>query len=229
MPSLWDKAKLLTKRTKLQGELVMLEREMKNRKALFGVELYDLLVADPKSFGGSIVPGMGASQNATVAQLKVEQLSKPFEQCKQDIADIESVQQSNKTEQDHLAESRENYADPRSAGETFSKAGNWISTNAQELTLSAKTKLLDRDITKRKEMFGLLAYESYVASGVFDQTSNGGRTPKEKKIHECLERSKNVIAMLERQQGLTEREIEDINESLGQSKQEAAAAATEST
>lgn len=227
MPSLWDKAKAGAKRTKLQGELVMLEREIKGRKAAFGVELYDILSADPKSFGGNIM-----GQNVKVSQLHKPELSEPYELCKADIYDLEAQQQSFQKEQDHLAHQRESFGPATTTGEHFSKAGNWMTTNAQEIGLTAKAKMLDRDIKKRKETFGIIVYEQYVATGLAEPDAPnagvkakvssviGNFSPKEKKVQDCLYRSKNMVEMLERQKNLNLAEIDELNKILGAPKDE---------
>mmetsp|Transcript_15768 Transcript_15768/g.20573 ORF Transcript_15768/g.20573 Transcript_15768/m.20573 type:complete len:225 (-) Transcript_15768:90-764(-) len=222
MAHLWEKAKAGTKRTKIQGELVLLDREIKNRQLSFGVELYDILIADPKSFGGSIV-----GQNVKVSQLQHRELAEPLEACKSDIQALEAQQQACKTEQDHLAHQRENYGPASTAGEKFSKVGNWVTTNTQELSLSAKHKMIDRDINRRKEQFGIQVFEHYIVAGLADaepqqgssirekmSTAMGQSSPKEKKVQDCLYRAKNMVAMLERQKDLGLREIEGLNEIL---------------
>ena len=221
MGRLWDKLKAGTKKTKIQGELALLDREITNRKYAFGIELYDLLETEAKVFGGGVV----SKTNSKVFQLQQTHLSEPFEACRKDIRDIEAHQQSHRNEQEILQASRMNGASASTAGEKLAKAGQWVSTNAVETKLEAQIKLLDRDIRRRKEMFGLQAYDSYVATGLAEpapQKGGGMRerlaarmsqySPKEKRIQECLDRTKHAVGLLERQHDLKTKEIELLDE-----------------
>ncbi|KAL7556465.1 hypothetical protein ACA910_006178 [Epithemia clementina (nom. ined.)] len=217
---LWDKVKAGTKKTRLQGELALLDREMTNRKYAFGVELYNLLVTDAKVYGGGVI-----SSNSKAFQLQQTHLSEPFEACRSDIRDLEAQQQAHRNEQEILQASRMRGEPPSTAGEHLAKAGQWVSTNAVETKLEAQIKLLDRDIRRRKEMFGVQAYDSYLALGLAEpQAQQGGGmrerlsarmsqySPKEKRIQECLDRTKNAMGLLERQHAMKVKEIESLDE-----------------
>ena len=209
-----------TQKTKLQGEMVLLDREMTNRKHAFGVELYGLLTTDAQVFGGGVI-----SKNSKVFQLQQSHLSEPFDACKSDIGDIEAQQQSYRNEQEILQASRMRGGPPVTAGEKLAKAGQWVSTNATETKLEAQIKLLDRDIRRRKEVFGVQVYDSYLAKGLAEpepQSGGGMRerlsarlsqySPKEKRIQDCLDRAKTALGLLERQHAMKRKEIEQLDE-----------------
>ena len=78
MPSLWDNVKKSGQKTKIRGEMMLLEREANGRKKLFGIELYDLITNDKNKL-------LGVSAG-TVFKGKIEQLKEPFERAKDDIS-----------------------------------------------------------------------------------------------------------------------------------------------
>lgn len=221
---LWDKVVAGAKKAKLQGDLTLLDREITNRKYALGIELYECLTADTKPVGGGI---MAVTKNIRVAQLQQNtELNDPFEACRADIRDLEAQQEGHRQSQEALQTSRMRGVPPTTVGENLAHAGQWISTNATEAKLEGQIRLLDRDIRRRQEVFGVQVYDSYLATAAFstpgDTTSMRERlaarmtqySPKEKKVQECLDRSKSAIALLERERMRKLKEMEELDDIL---------------
>lgn len=196
MSGLWDKAKNAGTRTKLQGEILLHEREIKARQQRFGVELFDLLESEKGAF---VVKTPG------IFHANQEQVKGPYERCKNDVDSYQNDKDSHKQQIDMIQVSRDRSAPAYTARDKVNKAGEWMSNAGSEGKLQAQIALLDRKINSRKqefglEVYGLLEYKPADKGGVKGAVSNqlSKFSQKEKQIEECVEEVKKDVAFIQR-------------------------------
>lgn len=140
-------------RAKLQGECAMLDREIRARKCKFGVDLYDLLLKQEKEVPS--VKSIKGSFRSTIAE--------HWETVRNDMMDMERKKDAMEVERTHEEVSRERGAPAISAGEKVQKAGQFVTSTGKETRLMAQMVMVDRDMKKRKEQFGIDVFEDATA------------------------------------------------------------------
>jgi len=196
MSGLWDKVKNATNRTKLQGEVLLHEREIKARQQRFGVELFDLLSSEKGAF---VIKTPG------IFQANQEQVKGPFERCRNDVDAFQMEKNAHQEQIDFFQSSKERAAPAYSARDKVAKASEWVSNTGNEGKLHAHVVLLDRKIKQRKQEFGvevydLLEYKPAESGGVKGAVSNtfSKFNQKEKEIEQCVEQVKKDVAFIQR-------------------------------
>lgn len=183
---IWEKAKASAKTTKLQADILLLDREVTARKQKFGVELSDLLWdMDAKTTVGS---RGSATTSGVLSQLRTE-----WEVAK---ADLTAIHQRKNEIQAKLNESSPATAAATSllAGQLNKAGGDKGHQQQQAATTTnngsfmdkakaagtegkrrAKLQLIERELKARKQQYGIDVYDKAVSVVLRNnQTANGG-------------------------------------------------------
>jgi hypothetical protein len=202
-------------RAKLNGEIVLIDRELVARKKLFGIEIYELVDSlDDKRKGDLVsMPGFFKGVEA--------QMKQPLDDCRKEVRLMQGERAALERERSQLESSRERDTKP--------SVGSFFSNTSTDASLNVQITMLDRKIKARKEDFGLHAWEFVskdqsitgnvtaetkkatglgkvtgaiggltkgVASGV---TAGLGKLSKdERAVQECLEKAKEDVGFMER-------------------------------
>lgn len=215
MSSVWDQVKNAGNKTKLRGEIALLERQAKTRQQAFGVELYDLLVAEKGAFVVKTPPVFHANE---------QKIRTPFEACKRDVDRMTADKLIHLQQIDTIQANRERTIPAYTAQEKLNNAGKWISGAGSEGKLQAQIALLNRQMKQRKEAFGLEVFHLLGNNDTNAASSNGSSggggiksvlsnqlsklSTTEKKIEECVIEAKRDVAVTQRQIDVKLREIE---------------------
>ena len=224
-------AKNAAVKTKLRGEVALLDREIATRQKALGVELYDLLVVICAG-GGNKMAGLKAPSIFHANQAKIQE---PFEACRSDIRLLMEDKEAKEQEIVHIEANRERSRPSRDKQEALTKAGNWISETGTEAKLQVLIKKIDRDMKLRKEQFGLDVFEvmhteeaagqsSPGKAGVLGKITGTGKgaatgvktgiasrlskmSKSEQDIQDCIERAKKDVGLIEYRKDLKVREM----------------------
>lgn len=203
-------------RAKLNGEILLLDRDLTARKKLFGVEIFDLIDAlDDKNKSNIVsMPGIFKSVEA--------QMKEPLGDCRKDVRTMKAEKLAAEDELATLEVRRER--------ETKATVGTFFSNTSADASLNMKITMLERKIKARKEEFGLdvwriVGQDSSITAKVTAETRKsktsigkvtgvlGGLTKgvasgvasglgklskDERAIQECLEKAKEDIGFIER-------------------------------
>lgn len=240
MAGFFGKMKNTGVKAKLQGECTLLDREMKARKIKFGIELYDLIRDQEKASGGSAASSVmsvmgvktksskskaGGSSGSMAAPGSFKKgIKDEWELVRTDISALEEKQEAMRVEKTHEEVRRERGTPAVSAKEKVQNAGGYLSSATKETKLLAQIALIDRDIKKRKEQFGIDVYEK--ACEVTGKASTGFKSgvknavrgglmkisEHEQKIQLCVENAMRDIGTMERSRQTRIREIDVLDE-----------------
>lgn len=149
----FDNVKNHAIKVKLQGDIVLLDREMTARKSKFGIDLYDLLHALQQGNDNTILhmPSFFNNKNNTIKQ--------QYEVCCTDIQRLEQQIDAKKMELHHMESARERSKPAITNREMAAKASSRVSDAAMEAKLNIDITLLQRNIQQRKEKLGLDLYD----------------------------------------------------------------------
>ena len=128
-------------RAKLNGEILLIDRDLVARKKLFGVEIYDALDTIEKKNKTAVLSTPNLFKGIET------QIREPLEVCRDEIRIMEGDMASKVSEQTHLEVKRER--------DTNANIGTWVSRSSTEAKLTVEIALLERQIKIRKEKFGL--------------------------------------------------------------------------
>jgi len=227
MASFFNKMKNTGIKAKLQGECTLLDREMKARKMKFGIDLYDLMRAQEKApvMGGVLGVNKDKSSSSGAPGSFKNRIKEHWEAVRADIKELEEKQDAMSLEKTHEEVRRERGMPAVTAKEKVANAGSAMSSMGKETKLMAQIALVDRDIKKRKEKFGLDVYDAAVeVIGKGGQTgfksgmtkALGGALKKvsehEQKIQHCVEIASREVGTIERSYQTRLREIEQLDE-----------------
>jgi len=149
------------KRTQFRAELVLIEREITNRKKAFGVELYDTITLQTKRDKNSLLKTPGIVKTIENA------IQGPLAECTKDVTFLETERGQLESEVEIIEAKRD-----RDINGGFTKR---ISDGAREGQIAVKISLLNRDIRLRKEQFGLDVWDTVIHQS-HSQTNNGTTT-----------------------------------------------------
>ncbi|CAB9518471.1 expressed unknown protein [Seminavis robusta] len=231
MASMWNKMKNTGSKAKLQGECALLDRELKARKMQFGVDLYRLLrEQEKKSMVGGLIGG-GSSRNSKLAAPPPGsfrgRIKDQWEIVRKDVVDMEERQEALRLEKTHEEVRRERGMPAVSAKERWQHAGQAVASRGKETKLMAQIALIDRDIQKRKELWGTQVYADAVAAiqnkdnkglGIKSGVKNAVRggllkiDEQEQKIQHCVELAAREIGTMERSKATRISEIDALEE-----------------
>jgi hypothetical protein len=215
----FDKAKKQAQRTKLRGDIILLERQTNTKKKAFGVEFYDLITNDK-----NMLLGVSAG---TVFKGHREELKEPFERARDDIAGKKAQKDIHQKDMDVMEVKGAHTLPDATVGEKVNKAGAVMSNAASATKLSGKMALLDREMKIRKEQFGIEVFDYFSAptdgekkGGMKKRISEkiSGLTQHEKDIQACIDAAKANVAEVEdkitsknREIGFLDQETQPLN------------------
>ena len=136
-----DSVQSAGQRAKLNGEIVLIDRDLAARKKLFGVELYDAIDLIEKKNKTAILSTPNLFKGIET------QISEPLDVCRKEITVMEGEKAAKESEQTHLEVKRER--------ETKPSIGTWVSRSSADAKLTVEIAMLERNIKIRKEKFGL--------------------------------------------------------------------------
>lgn len=202
-------------KAKLQGEIVLIDRELKQRKHRFGIELYDQVTAQEKAASSNVLKSNKPMVGSVRARIK-----DIYDICHTDIQELERKKDSMQQEKLHYEVSRERGTPAITASEKMSSAKNVVGSHAKETQLSAQMALIDRDIKKRKEQFGIDVYE-IATSTIHDPSKKKGITgaitkglttvsETEKRLQTLIETAARDVDNIQRRKDIRQREIDDL-------------------
>mmetsp|Transcript_20401 Transcript_20401/g.56762 ORF Transcript_20401/g.56762 Transcript_20401/m.56762 type:complete len:219 (-) Transcript_20401:1057-1713(-) len=196
MASLWKKVKNAAIKTKVRGEIALLEREMTAKKKKFGIHLYDLLTNDKNKLLG-ITAG-------TLFEGKQKQIKEPFERARDDMNNIQAQKDIRQRDLDVLEVKGAHSLPDTTAEEKMKKAGKHVTDAGTTAKLNTQIALLDREMKIRKEQFGLEVFELTQSS---DQNKKSGIkgamknalsnvSQQEQEIQRCVDNAKDDVSLI---------------------------------
>jgi hypothetical protein len=228
-------AKKAATRAKINGEILLLDRDIVARKKAFGVELYDLIAGKESKEKNSIL------RTPALFKPVESEIKEPLESCRAEVEEKLSDKHTKENEILLLEVRMENAMPAYTASETITKAGKWVSNSGAEAKLQCEIMMLDREIKLRKEQFGLEVWDAVFENlsmtkmlaretkkgGIKAVTgtiggigksvkssisSNLGKLSKdEQAIEECLEKAKKDVMYIEGKKKQKEREIASLD------------------
>mmetsp|Transcript_8205 Transcript_8205/g.11842 ORF Transcript_8205/g.11842 Transcript_8205/m.11842 type:complete len:236 (+) Transcript_8205:164-871(+) len=173
---LFDNVKNAGVRTKLKGEIAMLEHEMTTHKKKFGVDLYDLMVKihGVGSDGNKLTVGVGKMFHA-----KQSLFQEDWKIAHREIQDKLKQKEMKQNEIFRLEAKSECALPAISATEKMKQASQWMTDKGSTTKLMAEMASLDREVRLRKEQFGLDIFDAVVILG--ENSSSQQQQVEEKK------------------------------------------------
>jgi predicted nucleic acid-binding Zn-ribbon protein len=196
--SMWDKVKKSGQKTKLRGNMALLDREATARKKVFGIDLYDMMTNDKNKLLGVTAGTLFKGQQT--------ELKEPFEKARDDISGIQAQKDIKQKDLDVLEVKGAGTLPDTTINQKMTKAGRAISNASNGTKLQAQIALLDREMKIRKEQFGV---EVYGLSKASEEKESGGGirasisstlsslSKQEKDIQECIDKAKKDVGAIE--------------------------------
>jgi hypothetical protein len=214
MDGLWNKVKSKGIKTKLQGNISLLERESNTRKKKFGVDLYDCLTTDKNKLL-SVAAG-------TIFQNRQAELKQPFDAARDDMSSIQVKRDIKQKDLDVLEVKGAHTLPDTTPGEKIKKAGAAVSNAATATKIKTEMALIDREMKIRKEQFGLEVFELTKASdadvkkGIKGAVAGvmSGLSQQEKDIQTCIDEAKADVALIEGNISSKQREISMLDDAV---------------
>jgi hypothetical protein len=150
-------------RAKLNGEILLLDRELVARKKQFGVDMFDLIDTIEKNKKGAIFSTPELFKGHCETHIR-----EPLETCRNEVRVWEGDLIGKKNELSSLEVKRER--------ETKSNFGTWVSNSSSDAKLTVEITMLERQIKQRKEKFGIDVWD-----GMCEPTSIIGNVAAETK------------------------------------------------
>jgi hypothetical protein len=194
--SFWNKVKNSGRKTKLRGDIALIEREVNGRKKTFGVELYDLLTNDKNKLLGMTAGTIFKGQEA--------ELKEPFGRARDDVVGVQARKDIKQKDLDVLEVRGAHTLPDTTMGQKANKAGRAMSNAGTGTKLRAEMALLDREMKIRKEQFGIEVFNVLKPSEQKDKglratitTKLANMSPQEKDIQACIDKAKTAVGSLE--------------------------------
>jgi hypothetical protein len=187
MASFFTKAKNASIKTKVKGEIALLDRDIKNRQKKFGVQVYDLLVAAALDETGEKTFTNNAEANTLL------------ESCRSDVQTLLNQQVEKKQQQEDIT-NREAPAPSVTTSEKLAKVGKGMSDAGTKAKLSMEAKLLDGKVKSRKETFGV-----EVLDLLTDAEQQG------EAIQTCIDAAKTDVGYIRGKKEKKEQEIVELD------------------
>jgi chromosome segregation ATPase len=213
--SMWDKVKKSGQKTKLRGNVVLLEREATARKKVFGIDLYDMMTNDKNKLLGVTAGTLFKGQQT--------ELKEPFGTARDDIAGIQAQKDIKQKNIDVLEVKGANTLPDSTLNQKMTKAGRAISNASNATKLQGQMALLDREMKIRKEQFGIEIYDLSKASdekeskkGLRASISNtlSNLSQQEKDIQACIDAAKKEVGAIEGRIKSKQTEINVLDEEM---------------
>lgn len=186
-------------KTKIKGEIALMDREIKTRKQRFGVDAYDTMTkveAEKKKLWSS-----GPDEST---------LQEPYDAAKKEIDLAVAKKEEKQQNIDALDVQITSKAPATNMKEKMSNAGNI----AKEATLKTKLKgeivLIDQEIKSKKQAFGIIMYDLMSqarASGNWEKASD-------EDVGNCFEGAKSDLLVIMQKRDNKEKELIALGGSL---------------
>jgi len=212
MSGLWDTVKQQTFRTKLRGDLVLMEREANVRKKKLGVDLYDLLTKDKQN--------MLSMAAGTIFEGQQMELKDPFDRSRNDVDAIQARKDVKQRELDVLEVKGAHTMPDVTVNDKLKKARKAVTNAGVATKLRAEMTLMDREMKIRKEEFGVEVFDLLQASedskkktGIKATVSGAISkiSDQEKAIQACIDQAKQDVLSIGRRQNFAQSEIRAID------------------
>ena len=179
------------KRAQLNGEILLIDRELVARKKSFGVEMFDAISKQPKgqSFAAKRnTNGQGMPWKIPRVLKEIqEEIQEPLESCYKDVMHLE-LEISNKEDTAYMIDAKRDVDVNRTMGKR-------VSDTAREAQLATQITMHKRNIKLRKEQLGMEIWDA-VGSGAVTSSSGdsaSGHAPKRKSGFQAMKGAvKNV-------------------------------------
>ncbi|GAX20866.1 hypothetical protein FisN_7Hh184 [Fistulifera solaris] len=216
--------------TKIKGEIALLDREEKQQRQAFGVELYDLLDSMYSKSGWDKMPHFLGKESQQIKQI--------FDVCQLDIRQLLDSKDAKEREVEHLQIDRERALPPTTNKEKLAQAGKWMSSQGNEAKLKAESALLDHKMKARKGTFGIDVFslvtgdasaESILGEDSSESSSKGGilsgvksgisnqiskLSGDEKKIQDIIKKAMADDALIQQRKERKRREIARLEQEI---------------
>jgi hypothetical protein len=206
-------------KTKIRGEMALLDRQIYLLMCQFGVDYYDAAVA---AFG---VQHRRYPIPSAIADA--------FDRCRDDIQVKLNEKNAKDLEVEYVVVNKERSAalpskssngSGSTASSTWQRTGQWVNETATEGKLRVQIKLLERDMKVRKEQFGVAVFDVVLShatqksavKGALQQTmtvignATGGGEER-RQVDEILRNAAREIGILRQQKQAKEREIQAVD------------------
>jgi hypothetical protein len=202
-------------RAKLNGEILLIDRDIVARKKEFGLELYDLIDTVERKNKTALLSTPSLFKGIE------SQIQDFLEVCRKEVSELDDSKSGKELEQTQLEVKRER--------ETNATIGKWMSRTGTDAKLTMEIAMLERQIKQRKEKFGLdiwdvVAQPSSIVENVNMETKNksglgkvtgalsgltkgvtstvasglGKFSSDERAVQVCVEKAREDIDLLER-------------------------------
>jgi hypothetical protein len=226
---IFDNVKKGALKTKLRGEMAILDQQIKSQKCAFGVQLYDLMTAAQQQKKQTQMP--------SIFHAKSGEIQAPYDECQRDIQVKLNDRDAKALEVERLAVNLDRALPATTNRDQVKQAGNWVSAKSNAGKLHVRMALLDRDINHRKEQFGLQVFDLLVVGGSSSSSSSAfssatagdgggiksklasvaglsGLQTSEKEIQACIAAAGRDVAILQSRKDAKQREMDAIDDGL---------------
>lgn len=204
MQGVFDNVRKTAVKTKIRGEIALLDRQIYLLQCAFGIEYYDAVVAFGQQHRRYPIPS--AITNA-------------FDQCRDDIQVKLNEKAAKDLDIEHVVVNKERSAamPPTANTSQLQRTSQWVTETATEGKLRLQVKLLERDIKLRKEQFGVAVFDAVLQNATQKSNIKGalqnmvGAGADERKVEEILRNSAREIGILRQQKQGKERELQAVD------------------
>lgn len=149
----WDSAKKKAQQAKLQGQILLLERQMTALQHQLGVDIFSLVFGFAHAQAS---PGADSAHHDNLME-SVQGLSVIFMAAFEDVSDLVDKRAAADEGRDRIEANQE--AERNAERSTAAAASSWMGAAASKAKLSAEIAYYDREILVRKQIFGLQVAE----------------------------------------------------------------------
>ena len=208
MNNIWNKMKKSGQKTKIRGEIALMEREINGRKKTFGIELYDMMTNDKNKL-------LGVAAGTLFKGHQME-LKEPFERARDDIAGIQARKDVKQKDLDVLEVKGASTMPDATLEQKMNKAGRAISNGASGTKLRGQMALLDREMKIRKEEFGIEVFDLSQGSKKNESGDSilSGLSEQEHDIQSCIDKAKEDVAAIHDRIKSKESEMSTLDEEM---------------
>ena len=150
----WDAAKKKPQQAKLQGQILLLDRELTGLQHQLGVDIFSLVFGFAQALHS---PGESSESSRDDLMSSVEGMMAIFTAAFEDVHDMVDRRAAADEARDRIeAELGADRAVEKGMG---ASASNWIGAQSKRAKLTAEIAFLDREILLRKQIFGVQVVE----------------------------------------------------------------------
>lgn len=199
----FDTVKKAGTKTKLQGEIALLDREITSIKRAFGVTLFDLLASSIQ--GNANTPGLLTKEPDVAAS---------FEMFYKEVQLVKSEKEAKSKEIEHTEAKADTRLPATTTGEKFQNFTKYVGEQSHATKLKAEIVLKDRSIKQKKEAFGLDVFDKIVfAEGQLITGLKAIMSAKvDKDIMAAIEDAKQKVSVPMNKKDMKNREIQNLEQ-----------------